>query len=61
MTAKQMFDEATSLFEAALAQSRVERAASEARIARLRHAAELEKQGRYEEARPIIEAIRSEQ
>lgn len=47
--------------KAALAQGRVEAAASAARVARLRHAAELERQGRYTEAAPIIAAVRAEQ
>jgi hypothetical protein len=60
-TAKQLYDAAFAAFEAAAAQGRVELAASEARLARLKHAAELERQGRHEEAAPIIAAVKAEQ
>jgi hypothetical protein len=56
-----MFDAAFAGMEAARAQSRVEIAASDARVARLKHAAELERIGRHEEAEPIIAAVRAEQ
>jgi hypothetical protein len=60
-TASELYDVAFAALEAASAQSRVEHAESEARIARLKHAAELEKQGRYKEAEKIIRAVQREQ
>ena len=49
------------LAEAAAAQGRVERALSEARVAKLRAAAELERAGRLEEAEALIAEVRAEQ
>lgn len=60
-SAAQMYDEAFASLEAAAAQSRLEAAASEARVAQLKHAAELEKQGRAKEAARIIAAVEREQ
>lgn len=55
------FAAAVSLFEAAAAESRVESALSEARVAKLRAVAELERAGRYEEARQILDEVSAEQ
>lgn len=55
------FAAAVSLFEAAAAESRVELAMSEARVAKLRASAELERAGRDDEAREILEEVRVEQ
>jgi hypothetical protein len=52
---------ALSLFESAAAESRVELALSESRVARLRAAAELERAGRVDEARELVDAVRAEQ
>jgi hypothetical protein len=55
------FAAAISLFEAAQSESRVEQALSESRVARLRAAAELERAGKLDEARVLIEQVRAEQ
>lgn len=60
-SAHELYGVAFAALEAAGAQSRVELAASEARIARLRHAAELEAIGRNSEADQIIAAVQREQ
>jgi hypothetical protein len=60
-SAAQLYDVAFAGLEAARAQSRVELAASEARLAQLKHAAELERLGRHAEARRIITAVERDQ
>jgi hypothetical protein len=60
-SAAEQYEVAFAALEAAGAQSRVERMQSEARVARLKLAAELERQGRYDEAREITEQVRAEQ
>lgn len=55
------FRAALALFEAARSESRVELALSEARVAKLKAAAELERAGRLEEARVIVDEVRAEQ
>jgi hypothetical protein len=56
-----MYDAAFAALEAAAAQSRVEQAASEVRVAQLKHAAVLEKQSCAKEAARIIAAVEREQ
>lgn len=60
-SASELYDLAFAALEAAGAQSRLELLESEARIARLKHAAELEKLGRQREADRIIAAVAREQ
>lgn len=60
-SAATLYDEGFAVLERARAESRVEHAASESRVARLKHAAELEGQGRMKEAEKIIAAVRREQ
>jgi hypothetical protein len=55
------FAAALELFEAAMIEARVERSMAEARVAKLRAAAELERAGRYDEANTIIAEVRAEQ
>ena len=55
------FAAALELFEAAMLEARVERNLAEARIAKLRAAAELERSGRVDEAHELLEAVRAEQ
>lgn len=55
------FRAALELFEAALLEARVERTLAEARVAKLRAAAALERAGRMDEARMIIDEVRAEQ
>lgn len=57
----ELYDVAFAALEAAGAQSRVELAESEARIAALKHAAELERIGRMGEAAKIIARVEREQ
>jgi hypothetical protein len=52
---------ALAAYESALAESRVEFAVSQTRVARLKLASELEKLGRHDEASEIIAAVREEQ
>ena len=56
-----LFDAAMGMAEAAAAQSRVEIALSESRLAKLRAAAELEAAGRMEEAGKLLAEVRAEQ
>ena len=58
---KRLFDAAMGMAEAAAAQGRVELALSEARVAKLRAAAELERAGRMEEAETLLAEVRAEQ
>jgi hypothetical protein len=60
-SAAELYDLAFAALDAAGAQSRLELAESEARVARLKHAAELEKLGRQKEADRIIAAVAREQ
>ena len=55
------FAAAVSLFEAAAAESRVESALSQARVAKLRAVAELERAGRLDEAQVLLAEVRAEQ
>lgn len=61
MSSVEMFDQAAALFERALAKSRAETALSEARVAKLKAAAELERIGDLEESRRLIAEVRAEQ
>jgi N-glycosylase/DNA lyase len=56
-SAKQLFDVAHAAYEAAVLQSRVERAESETRIARLRQAKAHLEAGQEEQARAILEEL----
>lgn len=56
-----MFASAHAAAEAALAQARVEHAASLARVARLKHALALEQAGDREAAKAILADVRAEQ
>jgi hypothetical protein len=56
-----MYDVAFAAFDAAAAQSRVELAEVEARVAKLRLAAELERQGRQKEADRVLAEVEREQ
>ena len=55
------FQAGLELLEAAMLEGRVERQLSEARVAKLKAAAELERAGRFDDARALIEAVRAEQ
>jgi multidrug efflux pump subunit AcrA (membrane-fusion protein) len=55
------FRTALELFEAALLEARVERQLAEARVAKFKAAAELERAGRHDEARTLIDEVRREQ
>jgi hypothetical protein len=60
-TANELYDLAFAQLEAAGAQSRIEAAESESRVARLKMAAELEKMGRQKEADVILRGVEREQ
>lgn len=60
-TAAELYDLAFAQLDAANAQSRVEHAEIDARIAKLRLAAELERQGRQAEASKLIAQVEREQ
>ena len=60
-TAAELYDVAFAQFEAAGAQSRVELAESDARVAELKLAAELERNGRQAEADRLIAQVEREQ
>lgn len=55
------FRAAIELAEAAMLEARVERTLSEARVAKLKAAAELERAGRMDEAARIVADVRVEQ
>lgn len=55
------FAAAVSLFEAAAAEGRVELALSEARVAKLRAVAELERSGRDADAKALLVEVKAEQ
>lgn len=55
------FRAALELFEAALLEARVERELAAARVAKLKAAAELERAGRVDEARAILDEVKAEQ
>jgi len=57
----EMFATATAAFKSAMAEIRVELAQSEARVARLKYATELEAVGRMDEAASVLAEIRAEQ
>jgi hypothetical protein len=54
------FRAALELFEAAMIEARVESSLAEARVAKLRAAAELERAGRMDEALALINEVRAE-
>ena len=60
-SASELYDLAVAAFDHAHAVSRVEMAATDARIAKLKHAAELEKIGRPKEAARLIAQVEREQ
>jgi 2-oxo-4-hydroxy-4-carboxy--5-ureidoimidazoline (OHCU) decarboxylase len=55
------FQAALELMQAAMLEARVELALSEARVAKLKAVAELERAGRTDEARVILDEVRTEQ
>jgi hypothetical protein len=57
----QLYDEAFAAFEHAAATGRVEAAETDARIAKLKHAAELEKVGRQKDADRLIGQVERDQ
>jgi hypothetical protein len=61
MNSAATFRAALELFEAAALEQRVDRQLSEARLAKLKAACELERAGRYDEAKTIIAEVRAEQ
>lgn len=56
-----LFGAAVDMFQAAAIESRVESLRSESRVARLKAVAELERAGRMEEARDLLDEVRKEQ
>ena len=61
MTSAATFRAGLELLEAAMLESRVEHLLSDARIAKLKAAAELERAGRPDEAAEILASVRAEQ
>lgn len=61
MTAQQTYDAGMALLEAAAVERRVEANLSEARVAKLKAVAELERAGRMDDARKLLDEVRAEQ
>jgi hypothetical protein len=60
-TSRELFDAALALHESARSQSRAELALSEARVARLKAVAELERAGRLDDAARLLAEVQAEQ